>query len=259
MVAAKRITYADGERWTVYRTSVASVPGSSDRPKRQRDQAERHDSSIARARCQVRHKGRCLGVDHLLTFTRRGGFSTLEDVWDAWARFDRLMLRRKLRSKEGAPWEYVAVPELHTGGGPNHGTWHLHVAVRGMFEVSSLRTWWHVALGAEGQLSGSDSPGNVHIKFFRGRPGGRSRVVSAYITKYVGKGFVDALSGRKSFSTSRGIAPWSVTRYHSEMDLDIRGATVRLVGELVQSGSRVGQWRVFEVSPGLEIGYFETG
>lgn len=148
------------------------------------------------------HNIRCIGADHLWTFTKRGKFADPDELWAVWKEFNRLM-----EIRFGDRWQYVAVPELHNDG----VTWHLHAAVPGFFLVTTLRTLWHRALGGVGSCAGSDSPGNVDAKFIKGR-GPRS--IANYICKYVGKGFGSVATGRRVFSSSAGIRPLEQAYFH---------------------------------------------
>jgi hypothetical protein len=135
------------------------------------------------------------------TFTKRNKFETLDDLWTAWAEFNRLADKR-FRGR----WIYVSVPEQHADG-----TWHMHAGVRGFFMANTLRFLWHKALGSPGLMRGADSPGNVDAKEFRGSG---PRAIAAYISKYVGKGFGAVATHRRLFSSSVGICPLDQRVFH---------------------------------------------
>jgi len=210
---AKITHYHDGRRVVVQQRRPPRVECTRKRNPSCSDQ-ERFDSSVARSRTTLRHKTRCLGADHMWTFTRRGKFECRDHLWAAWATFCRFADKRRLRSTTGEPWQYCAVPELHQDG----ETWHLHVAVRGLFEVTTIRFLWERALGGAGLERGRDTHGNVDAKFFRGRQGGRR--IWAYLAAYVGKGIAASTPGRKCFATSKDIAPARVDRYHEVLGSD---------------------------------------
>jgi hypothetical protein len=241
------VRYPDG--WS------ATVWQSSDPPRVKRDrvsggrkdESERWDSSKVRARARVRHLSRCLGVDHLWTFTKRGKFGSVDELWATWKEFCRLMDKR-----HGAKWRYLAVPELHSDG----QTWHLHVGVRGFWDVNQLRVYWHGALGASGLVVGADSPGNVDAKHFRGRS---VRAISGYISKYIGKGFGGVSFGRRLFSSSVGIRPLERRELHFVCDVggdELHDAVSRYLFSVSgvrwwdarSYGEGVAQCLVFEVS-----------
>lgn len=197
---AKLVQYPDSVRATLCPYRPPRRAGKCTRIPR--PDAERLACNVRRAKCMVRHKIRCFGGDHLWTFTRRGKFATVDDLWLVWARFERLAMKR------WPGFQYVAVPERHADG----QTWHLHVAVKGMRMVESLRKMWSIALGGTGGESGPETLGNVNAKYFKGRG---SKPVYRYISKYVGEDIGAALCARKSYSCSRGIVPLSVRRFRA--------------------------------------------
>lgn len=207
---------------------------------RDKDDLVRWESAKVRARARVRHLCRCLGADHLWTFGKRGKFESLDAAWVAWKEFCRLMGVRFKSSDRG--WEYVVVPELHADG----VTWHLHAAVHGFWDVRVIRLLWHRALGAPGQLSGADSPGNVDVKLFRGRS---AAATGAYISKYVGKGFGAVASGRRLFASVTGLRP--LERCWVHFGVPVSDAEVRLeVVGLLRTVSGVHEWEHFEYGAG---------
>lgn len=151
------------------------------------------------------------------TFEQRGKFQTRDDAWVAWREFCRLVGVRGVRSVEGYPWVYAVVPELHSDG----ETWHLHVAVRGLFDVTTLRVLWYRALGGEGHERGSATPGSVNAKYFKRRRGRQvCRSISNYVSGYVGKGLAGGEAERKSFATSKDLLPVDVELYHQRLGTD---------------------------------------
>jgi hypothetical protein len=140
----------------------------------------------------------------MLTFTKRGKFATVDSVWDGWAEMNRLGAKRF-----GSRWAYVSVPEQH-----GDGTWHMHVAVHGFFDVTTLRVLWYRALGGRGDERGADTPGAVNITSPKRGRRWDARSIASYITGYVGKGF-DAVAGcRRLFASSKGIRALDVSRFH---------------------------------------------
>ncbi|WP_442958354.1 rolling circle replication-associated protein [Povalibacter sp.] len=143
----------------------------------------------------------------MITLTKRGKFSSAEDVWAAFARFSRLMKKRFGDDR----WKYVAVPELHADG----ETWHMHVAVHGFYWAGTVRRLWFRALGGVGDESGSDTPGNVDLKDFSvGCSRRGARTIAKYIAKYVGKGAAARGLCKRVFAASRGLHPNRVARWH---------------------------------------------
>lgn len=155
-------------------------------------------ASLSRSKRLVVHRARCLGARALWTFTKRGKFSSVDEVWQAWSVFRRLMVKRY-----GQDFRYVAVPELHADG----ETWHLHVLVDRLYMVESFRVLWNRALGGTGRERGRETKGNVDVK---GPSAGRritARRFAYYVAKYVGKGFEWSAGSRRLFSCSAGLRP----------------------------------------------------
>lgn len=220
---AKAVVYPIGVRVTICPPRPPRRAVS--KPRVSRPDAVRLACNVRRAKCMVRHKIRCIGGDHMWTFGKRGKFATVDDLWAAWARFERIAIKRLGR------FPYVAVPELHADG----QTWHLHVAVVGILMVESIRAWWSIALGGTGLERGEFTLGNVHAKYFKGKG---PKAVYRYIAKYVGEDIGAAAARRKSFSCSRGIVPRSVYRWRAStvgvggteaMDF-VRGQLAALIG-----------------------------
>jgi hypothetical protein len=169
----------------------------------------RFESSISRSRRMIRSRCLQLNCDRMLTLTKRGKFSSVDECWRAFKEFSRLM-----EVRFGERWRYVCVPELHADG----ETYHMHVGIRGFYMVESVRALWFRALGGRGNERGEKTPGNVDIKSFTGRwfgraGGSRVRRIAGYIAKYVGKGFGACNRGRRLFSASRGLHPDRVERW----------------------------------------------
>jgi len=168
----------------------------------------RSSESLLRTKRLVLHRARCLEVQSLWTFTKRGKFSDVDAVWEAWRAFTQMMRRRW-----GKEFRFVAVPELHSDG----ETWHLHVLFGRFFMVEQLRSYWYRALGGSGKETGSATPGSVNVKSLRARHS-VGRRVAAYVSKYVGKGFESCSNGRRLFSSSVGLDPVRVVRWYCPYD-----------------------------------------
>ena len=210
------VGYSDGARIVLYRcrnrpgttrkdvsqsessATAAELSGESPSGELTEVQAARLSVSISRSRRLVVHRARCLGARALWTFTKRGKFGSVDEVWEAWRQ-----LRRWMTKRYGKDFRYVAVPELHSDG----ETWHLHVLVDRLYMVESLRVLWNRALGGTGRERGQETKGNVDVK---GPSAGRAvtaRRFAYYVGKYVGKGFAGSDSGRRLFSASAGLNP----------------------------------------------------
>jgi len=223
-----RLTYyPDGIRGACF--VRPALPGTSkktgDYPKSKPTDGERFAGSISRSRRDLCHRARCLQIDHMWTFGKRGKFADLEQLWAAWKRFDRLALKRFGKKR----FQYVCVPELHADG----ETWHIHAGFKGFFDVIALRILWARALGGTGRERGPDTLGNVDARDFRRRGG--ARAIWAYISGYCGKGFDQAQRHRRLYSSSKGIADAPVRRWHALVDLP-HGALFVDAAEALQLG-----------------------
>lgn len=147
----------------------------------------------ARCRREMRWRCLCLKADHMLTLTKRGKFAVIDDAWDAWKNF-----LKSCRKEFAEAFEYVVVPEQH-----KDGSWHLHVAVHGRWDVRVLRRFWQQALGGEGGESGAYSLGNIDAKSFVGPQG--NRVVAKYMSKYMGKALDARGPKRRAYASSKGL------------------------------------------------------
>lgn len=167
------------------------------------DSAEKIAWRRRRTGRSLRYRCLALKADHMLTFTKRGKFDSLDDLRAAWLRFYRL-----LKKFPNLDFRYVAVPELHGDG----ETWHLHVAVRGRYDVVFLRRLWYRALGGRGDERGEDTPGSLHARYFNNRRKA-ALSVAGYMSKYMGKSFSATGGGRRAFWASIGLVPASIHRW----------------------------------------------
>lgn len=147
-----------------------------------------------RAKRNVRLACKNIGVDRLMTLTRRE--SEPAEFWDrqewakAWDKFVRLCKRA------GVDLVYVAVLEDHKKG--NH---HLHVALTGHAPVNLLRQIWWACCGGRGM-------GNVDIKRRRTHDRmHRTAKIASYISKYIAKQFEDSEFNKKRYWASRQSLP----------------------------------------------------
>jgi len=219
MWSVKLVEYPDGFRVSCYRRpgeGAVSRYGAPDADSSlspstacsTRADGARSESSLRRSRALVLHRMRCLAPHSLWTFTRRGKFASLDELWRAWSLF-RWSARRRL----GDQWQFVAVPELHADG----QTWHLHVAFNRWCDVVTLRRLWYRALGGSGDERGSETPGNVDVKSF-GRGSASPKRLARYLSKYVGKGFERSSANRRIFASSIGLHPARVERWFHAFD-----------------------------------------
>lgn len=235
--------YPEGWRGCAWQSRDPPKPRDPCRAQRLKGESERWDSAKVRARARVRHLCRCLGVDHLWTFTKRGKFADLDELWSTWREFCRLMaVRFPNRS-----WDYVVVPELHADG----DTWHIHVGVIGFWDVNTLRVLWHRALGAPGLMRGSESPGNVDAQYkAKGRVLRSAREIARYIAGYIGKGFAIVSSGRRLFASTKGVRPLKCVAFHFVTPLTVEEFQHGFL-ELMRQVSGVPEWELFRYGEGV--------
>jgi hypothetical protein len=197
---------------------------------------ERAQRSVRRSKQSMRRRVLMLHADRMLTLTKRGKFSSLDECWAAWARFERVC-SRFYRQK----WKYVVVPELHADG----ETYHLHVALSGFYDVGMLRRFWYRALGGSGRERGTDTPGNVDLSYDAARRGSRSRIrIAGYLAKYLGKGLAARARGRRTFAASAGLVPVAVQRWSEPVYVGRRAAGV--IAERLRASHRGVSVRIFE-------------
>lgn len=228
-----------------------------------RSDAERRAANGARSRATVRRRCWGLNADRLVTLTKRGGFATRVECWDALQRWRRLC-------KPFSWWkDYVAVLELHTGGGPNDGKFHIHLGLRGFAPIGLALRLWYRALGGSGYEQGSDTPGGIDLGTGRGRnrPQPRGRI-AWYLAKYVAKDFgADGTlqCGQRAFSSAgcqRGV---TVNRW--VCPIGIGGAPIAAFVRGLRAALRLvpGELRVFEWpggdahSPGFVVYALKAG
>ena len=128
--------------------------------------------SISRARTTVRRKLLSMSADRLLTLTFRENVQDIDDAWNCFKYFCKLM-RFRYRDR----WAYVCVPEYQ-----KRGAVHFHLAIVGYYHANTVRRMWLRASGKRG--------GNVDITTPRkaGKNSWNPKRIAAYLTKYITKG-----------------------------------------------------------------------
>lgn len=163
----------------------------------------------------------------LVTLSKRGGLPSIQACWDAVAAF-----RRQLAKPNRYPGvKFIAVPELHKGGGDNHLTFHVHcimvfpAGVKPIYKV--FHRLWYIALGGSGRETGADAPGNCDFANTHAGDGRRYTPCQAarYLAKYVSKDVFTGDVGQKRFTTTHG-CPDPVKRYWWE-PIDTNHAATR--------------------------------
>lgn len=138
---------------------------------------EKQRRAAGRASARVHEMAKYWNLDHLWTITKRGGLESYEAAVKVVGKFKRLALR------EYPQFQAVFVPELHTGGGANDGTWHVHFAVHGFYDVKVLREVTYKIFGfdEDGKPRGQIDVSRAHVK------GGSHKAVASYISAYISK------------------------------------------------------------------------
>lgn len=130
------------------------------------------NESVRRARTTVRRKLLTMCADRLLTLTFRENVSDIDQAWDVFKYFCRLM---RFRYKDR--FVYVAVPEYQ-----KRGAVHFHLAIKGYYSVNTVRHLWHRAVGK--------LEGNIDITSPRKASNKNSwnpKRIASYISKYITK------------------------------------------------------------------------
>jgi hypothetical protein len=206
--------------------------------------SERRSVNGARARATVRRRAWGLDADRLVTLTKRGGFATRDECWQALQRWRRLC-------KPFSWWKsYIAVLEVHRGGGANDGKFHIHLGLRGYAPIGIALRLWYRALGGKGDEQGTETPGGIDLGVKRNRnrtiPRGR---IAWYLSKYVAKDFGSdgtIRSGQRAFSSAgceRGIA---VSRWVCALSLGGSPVIAFVRGLRSVVRLRAGELRIFE-------------
>lgn len=172
--------------------------------------------SAAHARAEIRKWIRMTctpGWDYrLVTLTKRDGLKDHKECTAALAKF-----RRRV-DKHYPGVSFIAVWELHLGGGANHGTYHIHCVMvfppgrqpnYGIFH----RLWWK-ALGGTGKEAKESAPGNCDFARTHAKDGTRYTACQAarYLSKYVTKHILAGNVGEKRYTATHGV-PVPVKRY----------------------------------------------
>lgn len=209
-----------------------------------RSDAERRAANGARSRATVRRRAWGLNADRLVTLTKRGGFSTRVECWEALQRWRRLC-------RSFSWWkDYIAVLELHTGGGPNDGKFHIHLGLRGFAPIGLALRMWYRALGGTGHESGSATPGGIDLgtKRDRNRPQPRGRI-AWYLAKYVAKDFgADGTirCGERAFSSAGCLRGITVNRWVCPVTSGGAPVAAFVRGLRASVHLRPGELRIFE-------------
>ncbi len=179
------------------RRSSVEGPGVMDE-----DDAYRRKVSAARRACsKLRDRVRGARLDRMFTFTTRGLLESRGAAKAAWLRF-----RKDVgRFYPGRKFAYVVVVERHASG-----CFHLHAGVRGFWDVRRLTLIWHRVLTGRRlmrPLPCAESPGSIDVPSTKKgfvRPW-KVRQIARYLSKYVGKDFLEVGARSRRFTCSEGI------------------------------------------------------
>jgi len=151
---------------------------------------EKEKIEADRARRELLRVVKYFQIDHLWTWTYRGKQSDRAKLFRDLQKFERIV------RKSYPEFALVGVPELHQGGGPNHGGYHFHFGVHGFYEVAVLRAaCWQVV---------GDGQGNVQVE---SRCTWSHRSLALYLVKYITKEFDSGgrLKGQHRYRRSQNL------------------------------------------------------
>ena len=166
---------------------------------------ETHSKSLRRARSTVRRKLLTLCADRLLTLTFKENITDIDEAWNCFKYFCRLMRSRygeprKDRNGNYIGFEYVAVPEYQA-----RGAVHFHLAIRGYYHANTVRRLWLRATGNRG--------GNIDITSPRKakKNGWNPRHIANYLAKYITKTEKVEFNRRRFSSSATILVPEPLT------------------------------------------------
>lgn len=183
----------------------------------ERQDKENRKRAAKLSRQRVRWLGKCIAADHLLTFSYRENVIDRARVGSDWQEMIRLY---RVRYPD---FRYVAVLERQ-----DRGAYHMHVAVHGKQDTRWLLRCWLLAIGQSsedvsgwllgGVKLGERSLGAVNVQAPKRRWGGTKKAwrvdkLAAYLTKYIGKEFDEAIKSSKKYWHSKNIEQPEVIRY----------------------------------------------
>lgn len=182
--------------------ALANVMDSDRSGKREKPEVQSEANVIKskqRAKSKVRQLAKSMGVDRMLTLTRKeldpDSFCTVADWKADWDRFCRAVKRL------GVDFRYIAVLERH-----KKGNLHLHAGFVGHIKVDYLRKIWYSIVG--GRFNGEVDISYKHHLSPSKRASGAARYISKYITK--GEPVTD-FNQKRYWSTRHKLPP--VARY----------------------------------------------
>ncbi|HEY0563832.1 MAG TPA: hypothetical protein VGD04_10925 [Methylophilus sp.] len=181
---------------------------------REAKDAENSERAIRRAKQSVHHAARQINADHMLTLTTRENITDRTEFLSLFTRFIRLVREKNLidgvlhQRTERREYHYVGVPEMQ-----DRGAYHMHIACHGKQDLNLLRACWYVALGGTPHDSGSNTKGQVDVRYHKRRFSGlteqhQTALIVQYLTKYISKSFEEnRVLGTRRYARSLGIPP----------------------------------------------------
>lgn len=167
-----------------------------------------HERNISRARSVVTDLIMMLEGDRLITLTYRDNVQDREKVKADLKEFLRLVRKRY------EDFKYVAVPELQ-----ERGAFHIHIAVKGFFDINYLRACWYRAIGGNVGDTGDSTLGQIDITSPKEKKWGsrseswRSKELARYLTKYLHKTFDASQFDKKRYWSARDLKKPPVVRF----------------------------------------------
>jgi len=195
--------------------------------------------SVQRAKTKIRRLCLSAQVDRLLTLTFRENVTDLDEAWAVFKYFAKLM---RWRFKER--WLYVAVPEEQ-----KRGAIHFHLAVKGWYNVNTVRKLWRRACG--------EREGNIDItdpRKVEGKNSWNPRRIANYIAKYISKTDAVDLNRKRYSSGGQIVVPQAVCGW---LPISINETPVRIMEQLLNAMTRrsifsvwqsTGHFKVYMVS-----------
>lgn len=171
-------------------------------PRGMGDRERSQESAARRAKQEVRHKCKTMGINALWTLTFRENVTDREVALRCLDRF-----RRKVASVIPG-WRYIAVLEKQT-----RGAYHVHIATHALpmrltdkgVKVKSWAVMRGIWRSVAGKLGGNFDEAKRKGRWGTGKPMRGAGAIARYIAGYVAKDMRESELNRKRYSASKGI------------------------------------------------------
>ena len=170
------------------------------------ERAQNHRRAVRKAKQTTRFLCQQMKADRLLTLTYRENVEDREQVRKQFKEFVRYV-HKGWKGQPGMPnWRYVAVLERQ-----ERGAYHVHCAVQGWNPVKFLRMCWYKALGAAGDATKENAPGQIDLSPPRNHSGASRKKewavdrLAFYIVKYMQKTFDETSTEKNRYWRSKDI------------------------------------------------------